>query len=227
MLDSVLFLLEKLFVLAHIPVSLPRLVHVEREPCARRDNVSWTRFARGDLLEVPRTLFTHFGVYLGEGRVAHLIPDALPLVSADALRVQRMVTNMRLVLGVLSKTASVRVDSVDDFAYGACILLNRGDALHAPLCGEESAQRAEQLIGRVRYSLLWNNCEHYVTHCRYGNAHSLQTEQFCLWLKSVVRDRRTLLVSVLVSVLVLVQFGVSFCTLLPSLLLPFTLWMMS
>lgn len=26
------------------------------------------RFQRGDLLEVPRTLFTHFGIYLGGGR---------------------------------------------------------------------------------------------------------------------------------------------------------------
>lgn len=25
-------------------------------------------FRRGDLLEVPRTLFTHFGIYLGAGR---------------------------------------------------------------------------------------------------------------------------------------------------------------
>lgn len=229
MLDSVFFLLERLFVLAHIHVSLPRLVRVEREPapCTRREHLSWTRFARGDLLEVPRTLFTHFGIYLGDGRVAHLIPDALPLMTDDARLVQRMVTNTRLLLGVLSKTASVRVDSVEDFAYGARILLNRGDAQSAPLRGEECALRAEHLLGHVRYSLLWNNCEHYVTHCRYGHARSLQTEQFCSWLKSVVRDPRTGLVSVLVGIWVLVQVGVSVWTLSPCVLLPFTLWMIS
>uniref|UniRef100_A0A8C6SH59 Lecithin retinol acyltransferase n=1 Tax=Neogobius melanostomus TaxID=47308 RepID=A0A8C6SH59_9GOBI len=212
MLDSVLFLLERLFVLVHIPVSLPRLVQVE--PCSWRDNVSWTRFSRGDLLEVPRTLFTHFGIYLGDGRVAHLIPDALPLVSAD---VQRSVTNTRLVLGVLSKTASVRVDSVEDFAYGADVLLNRDDALHAPLQGEESAKRAEQLLGSVRYSLLWNNCEHFVTHCRYGRARSDQTQQFLSWLQSVLRDSRTVLLSLLFSLLVLLHFGFSVWTVAPSL----------
>ncbi|XP_072314888.1 lecithin retinol acyltransferase-like [Eucyclogobius newberryi] len=229
MLDTLLFLLERLFLLAHINVSLPRLVHVEREPvaCARRDNVSCSRFSRGDLLEVPRTLFTHFGIYMGDGRVAHLIPDALPLVTADPRHVQRMVTNTRLLLGVLSKSASVRVDSVEDFAYGAHILLNRGDAQCAPLRGEESALRAERLLGPVSYSLLWNNCEHFVTHCRYGHARSLQTEQFCSWLKSVVRDPRTLLASLLLAVLVLVVSGSSCSTVTPALLLPFTLWMAS
>ncbi|KAJ0006244.1 hypothetical protein NQD34_013517 [Periophthalmus magnuspinnatus] len=229
MLDTLFFLLERLFLLAHIKISLPRLVQVECEPaaCTRRDDVSWTRFSRGDLLEVPRTLFTHFGIYLGDGRVAHLIPDALPLVTTDPWRVQCMVTNTRLLLGVLSKQASVRVDSVEDFAYGARILVNRADAQCAPLCGEESALRGERLIGPVSYSLLWNNCEHFVRHCRYGHARSLQTEQFCLWMKSVVRDSRTLLASVLMGILVLVFFGTSLSTLVPALLLPFTLWMAS
>uniref|UniRef100_A0A3B3DZI3 Lecithin retinol acyltransferase b, tandem duplicate 1 n=1 Tax=Oryzias melastigma TaxID=30732 RepID=A0A3B3DZI3_ORYME len=134
---------------------------------------------RGDLLEVPRTLFTHFGIYLGENRVAHLIPDVLPALTADARQIQEMVTNTRLLLGVLSKRASVRVDSVEDFAYGARILLNAMDGAvrRGPLPAEEVARRAERLLGGVRYSLLWNNCEHYVTFCRYGSAQSLQTDQ--------------------------------------------------
>ncbi|CAL1591041.1 unnamed protein product [Knipowitschia caucasica] len=229
MLDTLFFLLERLFSLAHIYVSLPRLVHVEREhvSCTRRDDVSWSRFARGDLLEVPRTLFTHFGIYLGDGRVAHLIPDALPLVTSEPRRLQRMVTNTRLLLGVLSKRASVRVDSVEDFAYGAHVLLNRADTYRAALSGEESGLRAERLIGPVSYSLLWNNCEHFVTHCRYGHADSLQTEQFCSWLKSAIRDSRTLMASVVVGALLPVSWGASLCTLVPALLLPFTLWMSS
>lgn len=229
MLGTLFFLLERLFVLAHIKISLPQLVQRELEPaaCARREDVSWTRFARGDLLEVPRTLFTHFGIYVGDGRVAHLIPDALPLVSADPSRVQVMVTNTRLLLGVLCKRASVRLDSVEDFAYGACIILNREDTARAPLRGEEAAQRAESLVGPVSYSLLWNNCEHFVTHCRYGHAHSLQTEQFCSWLKSLIRDQRTVLVSLLTGLLSVAYLGASYSTVFTSVLVPFTLWMVS
>lgn len=183
MLDSLAFLLEKLFLLAHLKLSIllpPPLSSLsdrdEPPPSAAETPL---RFQRGDLLEVPRTLFTHFGIYLGDNRVAHLIPDVLPLLTTDSLRTQQMVTNTRLVLGVLSKRATIRVDSVEDFAYGARILPNAMDQTvrRSPFPGEEVARRAERLVGSVSYSLLWNNCEHFVTYCRYGSARSLQTDR--------------------------------------------------
>ncbi|XP_008434427.1 lecithin retinol acyltransferase-like isoform X2 [Poecilia reticulata] len=136
-------------------------------------------FRRGDLLEVPRTLFTHFGIYLGGGRVAHFIPDILPVVSTNQLRIKQMVTNTRLILGVLAKCGSVRVDSVEDFAYGADIIINPMDKMCscAALQGEDVARRAEKLLGDVAYSLLWYNCEHFVMYCRYGTVMSFQTFQ--------------------------------------------------
>lgn len=183
MLDTLTFLLEKLVILAHVKLSVlllpPRATRRDLEDASPQPAGAPQRFERGDLLEVPRTLFTHFGIYLGENRVAHLIPDVLPLLRADGRRIEEMVTNTRLLLGVLSKRASIRVDSVEDFAYGAGILLNAMDraVVPSPLAGEEVARRAERLVGTVSYSLLWNNCEHFVTYCRYGTAQSLQTEQ--------------------------------------------------
>lgn len=136
-------------------------------------------YRRGDLLEVPRTLFTHFGIYLGDNRVAHLIPDILPVLTRNEKFVAEMVTNNRLLLGVIAKVASVRVDSVADFAYGAEIVVNHMDRVcsQSPLEEEEVARRAEKLLGSVNYSLLWYNCEHYVMYCRYGMAISYQTYQ--------------------------------------------------
>ncbi|XP_037336029.1 lecithin retinol acyltransferase-like [Pungitius pungitius] len=237
MLDTLTFLLEKLFLLAHVKLTslLPPPPPRGREPppaCRDREESPPQpvgpehRFSRGDLLEVPRTLFTHFGIYLGDGRVAHLIPDVL---AGDGRRVQETVTNTRLVLGVLSKRASVRVDLVEDFAYGAGILLNATDraACRCALPGEEVARRAERLVGSVSYSLLWNNCEHFVTHCRYGSAQSLQTDKFCEWLKSLIRDQRSAALTALLGLLSMACWGVSPGTSLPSLLVPFTLWMVS
>lgn len=136
-------------------------------------------YKRGDLLEVPRTLFTHFGIYLGDNRVAHLIPDILPVVTKNKSSIAKMVTNNRLLLGVIAKVASVRVDSVVDFAYGSEILVNHMDRVckQPALDGDEVARRAEKLLGSVTYSLLWYNCEHYVMYCRYGMAISYQTYQ--------------------------------------------------
>ncbi|XP_024119578.1 lecithin retinol acyltransferase [Oryzias melastigma] len=102
-----------------------------------------------------------------------------------------------------------------------------GAVRRGPLPAEEVARRAERLLGGVRYSLLWNNCEHYVTFCRYGSAQSLQTDQFCEWLKSLIRDRRTMSVTVLLGLLSMACLGVSYSTALPTLLIPFTLWMAS
>lgn len=136
-------------------------------------------YKRGDLLEVPRTLFTHFGIYLGNNRVAHLIPDILPVLTTDQKAIEKMVNNNRLILGVIAKKASVRVDSVEDFAYGSEILVNHMDKVcsRPPFAGEEVARRAEKLMGSVAYSLLWYNCEHYVMYCRYGTSMSFQTYQ--------------------------------------------------
>lgn len=144
-------------------------------------------FRRGDLLEVPRTLFTHYGIYLGENRVAHLMPDIMPVLTNNKQLIKPVVTNKRLILGCIYKIASVRVDSVEDFAYGAQILVNDMDMQIKclALANEDVARRAEKLIGSIRYSLLWNNCEHFVTYCRYGKPVSRQTERvsFHYWRK--------------------------------------------
>ncbi|XP_056266251.1 lecithin retinol acyltransferase family protein [Pseudoliparis swirei] len=183
-------------------------------------------YKRGDLLEVPRTLFTHFGIYLGDNRVAHLIPDILPAISNNKPAIAKMVTNNRLLLGVLAKVASVRVDSVDDFAYGSEILINRMDTVcsQPPLDGDEVAGRAETLVGSVTYSLLWDNCEHYVTHCRYGMAISYQTHQFCTAVRKIVCSRMSAYLTALCGVGAALYAG-CVTSLTVTLLVSFTIWM--
>lgn len=134
---------------------------------------------RGDLLEVPRTIFTHYGIYLGEHKVAHLIPDILPVLTNDKRLISSVITSKRLIVGCMYRCATVRVDTLEDFAYGSKILVNRMDKMMKSKAfpNEDVAKRAEQLIGAIPYSLLWNNCEHFVTYCRYGSAASRQTEK--------------------------------------------------
>ncbi|XP_075277721.1 lecithin retinol acyltransferase [Opisthocomus hoazin] len=216
-------LLEKLLLLAHLR---PLPAGSGGEPPAP-GYYDTSCFKRGDLLEVPRTLFVHFGIYLGENRVAHLMPDILPAVTADRRQIQRVVTNKRLILGVVTKTASIRVDTVEDFAYGGSVLVNHMDRLFQGrvLGSEEAARRAEKLVGATAYSLLWNNCEHFVTYCRYGAPISFQTDKFCETLKMIIRDQRSVLASVLVGLASIVCLGLAPSTTLPTILVPFFLWM--
>ncbi|XP_076584929.1 lecithin retinol acyltransferase a [Chaetodon auriga] len=182
---------------------------------------------RGDLLEVPRSLFTHYGIYIGDNKVAHLIPDILPVLTDDKKLISSVITNKRLILGCMYRCATVRVDSVEDFAYGSSILVNRMDKMmkSQAFSNEDVAKRAEKLIGAIPYSLLWNNCEHFVTYCRYGCAASRQTEKFCECLKLIIRDQRSVIATVLLGVISIVCFGMAPSTTLPTILIPFTLWM--
>ncbi|XP_076145922.1 lecithin retinol acyltransferase-like [Alosa pseudoharengus] len=227
MLDSLTYLLERVFMLAHFNIF--SLIPSEKEKLENCCEASTRVLQRGDLLEVPRTLFTHFGIYLGDNKVAHLIPDIMPVLTSDARQIQKMVTNKRLLLGVLCKKATVRVDFVEDFAYGSPILINSMDhsMKERPLANEEVAGRAEMLIDKVPYSLMWNNCEHFVTYCRYGSAVSLQTEKFLEFLKSIIRDQRSVLLTAFLGLVSIGCVGIAPATTLPALLIPFTLWMAS
>ncbi|KAM6076642.1 lecithin retinol acyltransferase [Chlamydotis macqueenii] len=221
-------LLEKLLLLVHVrPLPEGSGSGSGGEPPPAPGYYDTSCFKRGDLLEVPRTLFIHFGIYLGENRVAHLMPDILPAFTGDRRQIEQVVTNKRLILGVITKTASIRVDTVEDFAYGGSILVNHMDRLFQDqvLGSEEAARRAEKLVGATAYSLLWNNCEHFVTYCRYGAPVSFQTDKFCETVKMIIRDQRSVLASALVGLASIVCLGLAPSTTLPTILIPFFLWM--
>ncbi|XP_038568949.1 lecithin retinol acyltransferase a [Micropterus salmoides] len=227
MLQLLTFLVEKLSLL-----SIFKLFESSWSDCEDQDQKRNAHrgqpppLRRGDLLEVPRTIFTHYGIYLGDNKVAHLIPDILPMLTNDKELISSVITNKRLILGCIYKCATVRVDTLEDFAYGSNILVNHFDKMkNQAFPNEAVAKRAEKLIGAIPYSLLWNNCEHFATYCRYGSAASRQTEKFCECVKSIIRDQRSMIVTVLLGIISMVCFGMAPSTTLPTILIPFTLWM--
>lgn len=179
MLQLLTFLVEKLSLICKLSWPEGEKKHERNAKGAVAAPPSPLLLRRGDLLEVPRTIFTHYGIYLGEHRVAHLIPDILPVLTSDQKLIGSVITNKRLILGCVYKQATVRVDTLEDFAYGSKILVNHmdGKMSRGAFDNEDVAHRAEKLIGSIPYSLLWNNCEHFVTYCRYGSAVSRQTEK--------------------------------------------------
>nr|XP_019950987.1 PREDICTED: lecithin retinol acyltransferase-like [Paralichthys olivaceus] len=125
---------------------------------------------------------------------------------------------------------SIRVDSVNDFAYGSEILINTTDKVCScpPLSGEEVALRAEKLQGHVSYSLLWYNCEHFVMYCRYGTLTSFQTFQFCKTMRKLLMSQRVAKVTAVLGVCLLLYLrAVTMGAALLAALLPFLFWMAS
>ncbi|XP_045406631.1 lecithin retinol acyltransferase [Lemur catta] len=224
MLEVVSLLLEKLLLIANLKLFSSG---APGEDKGRKSFYEISSFLRGDVLEVPRTHLTHYGIYLGDNRVAHLMPDILLALTDDKGRTQKVVSNKRLILGVIVKVASIRVDTVEDFAYGANILVNHLDESlkKKALLNEEVARRAERRIGLTSYSLLWDNCEHFVTYCRYGTPISPQADKFCENVKIIIRDQRSVLASAVLGLASIVCMGLASYTTLPAIFIPFCLWM--
>ncbi|XP_006985372.1 lecithin retinol acyltransferase [Peromyscus maniculatus bairdii] len=226
MLEAVSLLLEKLLLISNFKLFS---VCTPGGGTERNRPYEISSFLRGDVLEVSRTHFTHYGIYLGDNRVAHLMPDILLALTKDKGRTQKVVSNKRLIPGVICKVASIRVDTVEDFAYGADILVNHLDETlkKKSLLNEEVACRAEQQLGLTPYSLLWNNCEHFVTHCRYGAPISPQAEKFHETVKIIIRDQRSSLASAVLGLVSIVYMGLASYMTFPAICIPFCLWMMS
>uniref|UniRef100_A0A4W5NR09 Lecithin retinol acyltransferase b, tandem duplicate 2 n=1 Tax=Hucho hucho TaxID=62062 RepID=A0A4W5NR09_9TELE len=192
---------------------------VDEEDKDKDSKYDLSLYKRGDLLEVARTLFIHFGIYLGNNRVAHFIPDVLPVFTKNKGAIGKTVANNRLILGVIA-----------DFVYGSEILVNHMDKLcsQPPLEGDEVARRAEKLMGSMTYSLLWYNCEHYVMYCRYGMAISYQTYQFCLTVRKIICSRMNAYLTALCGTGTMLYLGSpTLLNTVPALLVPFTIWMAS
>ena len=75
------------------------------------------------------------------------------------------------------KTACVKRDNIWDVAgNGRMIKNNNKDRITPPLSGEEIKERALSRLGPASYNILWDNCEHFASWCRYGIAVSDQAD---------------------------------------------------
>ena len=137
----------------------------------RRDERSWP-FGGGEELPLashlvtPRLLYTHHGIYVGNGRVIHYAGLACGL-----------------------RRGSVEETSLERFAHGHGI-----QVLCGARCFErcEVVERARSRLGEKHYRVLTNNCEHFCTWALRNERRSIQVERFraaacSLW--RVISDR--------------------------------------
>lgn len=114
----------------------------------------------GAHLATPRRGYVHHGIYIGGGRVIHYGGFAQ---AWRAMPVQEV--------------------SLEQFSRGHEITVRPWPA--PAFAGEAVLWRARSRLGENRYSLLLNNCEHFVEWCIGGRARSRQVERWlrpCLWL---------------------------------------------
>ncbi|XP_045191136.1 phospholipase A and acyltransferase 2-like isoform X3 [Mercenaria mercenaria] len=111
---------------------------------------------KGDIVAFPRIGYTHYGIYVGGGKIIHF----------DGSKDQN--------------DAIIRIDDLHEVAgsseYRVC---NKLDQVHKPFLPTEIVSRAESMLGYSNYNISFDNCEHFAAWCRYGIAASDQSRK-CL-----------------------------------------------
>jgi len=123
---------------------------------------------KGDMIEFQRGIYSHWGIYVGDGYIIHATDvqsgngsfsgSSSGSSSRSSSGVSRNVDRK-----VLKQLLTQVVDGCKFYVN------NYLDKSHEPFSPDEIVQRAEAEVDTYYdYSLFTNNCEHFVTLMRYG-----------------------------------------------------------
>ncbi|KAM8812731.1 uncharacterized protein V5649_005116 [Rhynchonycteris naso] len=112
----------------------------------------------GDLIEISRTHYSHWAIYVGHGYVVHLTPPRKSPRTSES-------------------TGKVKRELLTDVVRGCSYWVNNHlDHLFKAQPVTEMIRSAKKMIGEaIENSVLSRNCEHFVTDVRYGKARSQQS----------------------------------------------------
>ena len=114
-------------------------------------------------LERKRAPYQHHGIDCGDGTVIHFAHGEGP-----------------------KHNAVVRRTSMTEFLAGGGLLVKVYPPKHTSLSGDEVVRRAESCLGKRKYNLYRNNCEHFATWCKTGTSGSSQVKKVLAALVSVI-----------------------------------------
>jgi len=161
-------------------------IHASRH--ADHNMATYQEMKAGDLVEFHRGLYTHWAVCIGDGHVIHLSgedDDGLSTGSVSDGSLGSVSGTLFTIAGVSCDKAKVKCDNFWDVARVSKANINnskdsyiRADAPHLIV------DRALSRMGVIGYNLLWSNCEHFASWCRYGMAWSEQVDK---WMRLIHR----------------------------------------
>ncbi|XP_045543858.1 phospholipase A and acyltransferase 4 [Salmo salar] len=126
----------------------------------------------GDMIEINRGQYKHWALYIGNGEVIHLVtPDGPSRV---------VFCSVSSSSGSLSCKGTVTIEKLKDVAAGNTYKINNYlDDEYKPRPTDVIMGEVDKMRGRtIKYGLLGNNCEHFVTFLRYGKSESKQADDF-------------------------------------------------
>ncbi|XP_063414030.1 phospholipase A and acyltransferase 3-like [Mytilus trossulus] len=140
----------------------------------------------GDLIAIKdHILYSHWAVYAGNEQVIHMTGNGPEgVVASDSGHS----------FSIAGKSFAKCVVKIENFwkvvANGIAKKNNKKDEENMPFRGRDIVRRALDMIGPIEYNLLWQNCEHFASWCRYDKKMSAQVDK--------VKAVRTLVVGIVV-----------------------------
>ncbi|XP_025113976.1 phospholipid-metabolizing enzyme A-C1-like [Pomacea canaliculata] len=134
------------------------------------------------MVEFRRTFYSHWGVYIGDGRVIHKSMneresrwDSFRFLSSFSC------------CGVILKKTSVHIAPIYRIdRNGSARCNNYLDSTKQPLPTDTIMRNAFSKQNEESYNLFYDNCEHFATWCRYGEALSQQVRDCLVFLVPIV-----------------------------------------
>lgn len=113
-------------------------------------------FKRGDHLKSRRygIVYAHHGIYLGEGKVLHYAGLVEGFMKG------------RVCIGTLEEFS-------DNHIEGIVVVKHKQPKFDV----ETRIKRGMARVGEDKYSVIFNNCEHFVNYCIEGKAQSVQVQR--------------------------------------------------
>ncbi|KAH9489712.1 Phospholipase A and acyltransferase 1 [Bulinus truncatus] len=123
----------------------------------------------GDRVEIKRYFFLFTLGHLCDGKVVHLVG-----VGVNGLDQRVRPDVLFKISGKIFSKAKVCRDDFWDVVREHQANVNNCDYLRCILPTDEIIKRANGSVGYVGYNVIYNNCEHFATWCRYDKVESRQ-----------------------------------------------------
>lgn len=128
----------------------------------------------GDMIQFPRGAYSHWAVYIGKEEVVHLSGE-----DDDGINGRFDSGHFLTISGHRFNKALVKIDKFWDVAEGSKAFKNNSkDKKLEPLTPQEIIKNALSKLGQIGYNVLFDNCEHFASWCRYGKSKSDQVDSF-------------------------------------------------
>ncbi|CAF1003494.1 unnamed protein product [Rotaria sp. Silwood1] len=127
----------------------------------------------GDMIQFIRTLYSHWAIYIGDNEVIHRWGDNDGIGQTIGVW-----GNVTTIFGVQFNKAKITKSKISDvLKYGGKIRINNYlDSKWKPLPVTVILEKAHNATNQEGYNVLYSNCEHFATDCRYGQASSRQVQ---------------------------------------------------